>query len=74
MEIVNALECVGATFRMDNIDDIKKFYGISNKVFKNSSTIYGKDVLLEPHIELVIVPDIEEVYSTTGLIDKIKNG
>lgn len=74
MSIIDSLKCVDATFRMDSVQDITKFYGIANKVFKNSSTIYGKDVFLEPHIELVIVPDIEEVYSTTGLIDKIKNG
>lgn len=74
MEIVNSLKCVGATFRMDSVEDITKFYGVSNKVFKNNSVIYGKDVLLEPHIELIIIPDIEEVYSTTGLISKIKNG
>lgn len=60
--------------KYQKLQDITKFYGIANKVFKNSSIIYGKDVFLEPHIELVIVPDIEEVYSTTGLIDKIKNG
>lgn len=60
---------------MDEIKDIENFYPVANKVFKNSDTIYGKKVEITngSGAELVIIPDIEEVYSTSELINKIKN-
>lgn len=73
--MVDALKCVDAVFQMDEIKDIENFYPIANKVFKNSDTIYGKKVEITngSGAELVIIPDIEEVYSTSELINKIKN-
>ena len=72
--MVDALKCVDAVFQMDEIKNIEDFYPIANKVFKNSDTIYGKMVEINNSItaELVIVPDIEEVYSTSELINKIR--
>ena len=72
--MVDALKCVDAVFQMDEIKDIVSFYPIANKVFKNSDTIYGQKVEISNALcaELVIVPDIEEVYSTTALIEKIR--
>ena len=72
--MVDALKCVDAVFQMDEIKDIESFYPIANKVFKNSDTIYGQKVEISNALcaELVIVPDIEEVYSTTALIEKIR--
>lgn len=72
--VVDSLKCVDAVFQMDSIKDIELFYPIADKVFKNSDTIYGKKVDISNSIsaELVIVPDIEEVYSTTALIEKIR--
>lgn len=72
--MVDALKCVDAVFQMDEIKNIEDFYPIANKVFKNSDTIYGKKVEINNSItaELVIVPDIEEVYSTSELINKIR--
>lgn len=72
--MVDALKCVDAVFQMDEIKDIENFYPIANKVFKNSDTIYGKKVEIDNCIgaELVIIPDIEEVYSTSELISKIQ--
>lgn len=72
--MVDALKCVDAVFQMDEIKDIESFYPIANKVFKNSDTIYGQKVVISNALcaELVIVPDIEEVYSTTALIEKIR--
>lgn len=72
--MVDALKCVDAVFQMDEIKDIKSFYPIANKVFKNSEIIYGQKVEIgNSYSELVIVPDIEEVYSTSELICKIQN-
>lgn len=72
--MVDALKCVDAVFQMDEIKDIENFYPIANKVFKNSDTIYGRKVEIANSIsaELVIIPDIEEVYSTSELINKIQ--
>ena len=71
--MVDALKCVDAVFQMDEIKNIEDFYPIANKVFKNSDTIYGTKVEINNSLtaELVIVPDIEEVYSTSELINKI---
>lgn len=72
--MVDALKCVDAVFQMDEIKDIENFYPIANKVFKNSDIIYGQKVEIgNSCAELVIIPDIEEVYSTSELISKIKN-
>lgn len=73
--MVDALKCVDAVFQIDEIKDIENFYPIANKVFKNSDTIYGKKVEIAngAGAELVIIPDIEEVYSTSELINKIRN-
>ncbi len=72
--MVDALKCVDAVFQMDEIKNIEDFYPIANKVFKNSDTIYGKKVEINNSLlaELVIIPDIEEVYSTSELINKIR--
>ena len=72
MAMVDALKCVDAVFPMDQISDIAEFYPISHKVFKNSTTIYGNKVEVSDGAELVIIPDIEELYSTTAIINKIK--
>ena len=72
IEMVDALKCVDAVFQMDEIKNIEDFYPIADKVFKNSNTIYGNEVVVDGGAELVIIPDIEEVYSTTELINKIR--
>lgn len=71
--MVDALKCVDATFQMDAIQDIINFYPIANKVFKNASIIYGNKVEVTETAELIIIPDIEEVYSTSAIIEKIKH-
>ena len=72
--VVDSLKCVDAVFQMDSIKDIELFYPIADRVFKNSDTIYGKKVEITNSVsaELVIIPDIEEVYSTSALIEKIR--
>ena len=72
MAMVDALKCVDATFQMETIYDNAKFFPIANKLFKNGGTIYGNKVEVPEGVELIIVPDIEEVYSTTELIEKIR--
>lgn len=59
-------------FVMDSVDDLKNAYKYCDKVFKNADTIYGNKVEIPDGIELEIVPDIEEITSTTEIINKIK--
>lgn len=63
----------------EEVPDDADFHALSevtwseNKVFKNSPVIYGHKVEIPSgEAELVIIPDIEEVYSTTALINKIR--
>lgn len=74
MAMVDALKCVDATFRMDVISDIDEYARRASvdMMFKNLPTIYGKEVKAPDGIKLVLIPDIEEVSSTTELIEKIR--
>ena len=72
LAMIDALKCVDITFKMDSLNDLLNMYKHVNKVFKNSNTIYGKQVNYGD-AELVIVPDIEEVNSTTQIINKIQH-
>lgn len=75
MAMVDALKCVDATFRMDVISDIDEYARRSSAelMFKNLPNIYGNEVKAPEGVNLVLIPDIEEVSSTTGLINKIQN-
>lgn len=75
MAMVDALKCVDATFRMDVISDIDEYArrASANMMFKNLPTIYGNEVKAPDGIKLVLIPDIEEVSSTTELIEKIRS-
>ncbi len=75
MAMVDALKCVDATFRMDVISDLDEYARRASvdMMFKNLPTIYGKEVKAPDGIKLVLIPDIEEVSSTTELIEKIRS-
>lgn len=73
LSMIDALKCVDITFKMDSLKDLINKFPLSNKLFKNGTSIYGEEVKISSNLELVIVPDIEEVSSTTNLISKIKN-
>lgn len=76
MAMVDALKCVDATFRMDVIADIDDYArrASADLMFKNLPKIYGNDVKTPEGVKLILIPDIEEVSSTTELINKIQNG
>ena len=71
--MIDALKCVDVTFKMNFLKDLINKFPLANKLFKNGNSIYGEEVKTSSNLELVIVPDIEEVNSTTNLISKIKN-
>lgn len=73
LSMIDALKCVDVTFKMDSLKDLTNKFSLANKLFKNGNFIYGEEVKTSSNLELIIVPDIEEVNSTTNLISKIKN-
>lgn len=75
MAMVDALKCVDATFRMDVISDIDDYARRASAtiMFKNLPAIYGNEVVPPEGVKLMLIPDIEEVSSTTELIDKIRS-
>lgn len=75
MAMIDALKCVDATFRMDVISDIDEYAVLARagKMFKNMPKIYGVEVTPPEGVSLVLIPDIEEVCSTTDLIERIRS-
>ena len=71
LTMIDALKCVDIAFKMDSLKDLTDKFPFANKLFKNGDLIYGNQVE-KGSLELVIVPDIEEVSSTSDLIAKIK--
>lgn len=69
--IVGALQCVGACFIMRKLDQFHHAVGFADKVFKNHPELYGEPIIGRE--KLVVIPDdLEEVQSTTDLLERIK--
>jgi len=62
---------IDAVFIMRNLGDLQIAAKHCDMMFKNADTIYGKPVVKPEDCELIIVPDIVEVQSTTELKNKI---
>ena len=72
--LVNALECVDVTFIMGSLDDWKlagAAFG-PQKLFKNTN-FKPKEVLNPFDSEIIIVPDVVTVDSTSAIIQEILN-
>lgn len=80
LAMVNALKCVDACFILDSLDQFgdmcntfirKKEYGL---VFRNQEWLgREKEVITgQSHARVVIVPDIEELTSTSEMVKKIQ--
>lgn len=73
VEIIDSLKLVDLSFIMDKIEDfrfIAEFFNV-NLIFKNQAFSEEK-ILKNKDSEIVIIPDIEELTSTTEFINKIK--
>lgn len=68
--MVDALKCVDMVFRMDGLDDFKKFSEVSDLIFKNSLEVYGNEVVFKDKV--MVIPDIKELSSTTEIIQDIR--
>ena len=68
--MVDALKCVDIVFRMDGLDDFKKFAEVSDLIFKNSLEVYGNEVVFKDKV--MVIPDIKELSSTTEIIQDIR--
>lgn len=60
---------------MDVVSDIDDYARRASAtiMFKDLPTIYGNEVVPLEGVKLMLIPDIEEVSSTTELIDKIRS-
>lgn len=70
--IVAALRCVKAAFIMRNLDQFHTACGFATKIFKNQTSLYGQPIIGQE--KLVVIPDVMDVQSTTGLVNKIRAG
>lgn len=72
--MVAALRCVDVAFTMRSVADITFLCGYVNRLFRNAATVYGQQIVPVGNVDLVIIPDVEEVQSTTKIIEKIRAG
>ena len=70
--MVEALKCVDAVFIMRELRDFEHIASISSLIFKNSDILYGKPIIGAAN-KLVVIPDVVDTNSTTGLVEKIRN-
>ena len=78
LEMINSLSCVDSGFIVEEMRDFSKVvsqFGV-NKVFKSEKfksieRVYG---VSDTDAEMVIVPDIPGLKSTTWIVNKIKKG
>ena len=75
LEMINSLSCVDSAFIVEKMKDFEKVvlqFGVQkvfkSERFKSMSRIYG---VTDTDAELVIVPDVDGLKSTTWIIDKI---
>lgn len=69
--MVEALSCVDAAFTMRNLEQFSSFAKHASVIFKNHPELYGKPIV-GAEGKLVVIPDVIEVQSTTGIIEKIR--
>jgi glycerol-3-phosphate cytidylyltransferase len=70
--MVAALRCVDAVFIMRNLDQFQAMAGHARKIFKNHPELYGKPIIGGEE-KLFVIPDIEEVQSTSAIVAKIRS-
>ncbi len=70
--MVAALRCVDAVFIMRNLEQFQTMANRAEKIFKNLPTLYGKPIV-GGEDKLVVIPDIQEVQSTSEIVAKIQS-
>jgi cytidyltransferase-like protein len=73
--MVEALRCVDAVFTLRNLAQLELATRSAHKLFKNLPQLYGKPIVMDKRkCKLVVIPDIEEITSTSGIVEKIRKG
>ena len=71
--MVEAMSCVDAVFTLRNLTQLEEATRFSHKLFKNLPELYGKPIVMDPtQCKLVVIPDVEEITSTSSIIAKIR--
>lgn len=71
--MVAALRCVDAAFVLRNLKQFESIVPYVHKIFKNKPELYGQPIVGAEKAELVIIPDIQELTSTSEIVTHIKN-
>jgi cytidyltransferase-like protein len=69
--MVAALKPVDAVFIMRNLDQFQEMANCAHKIFKNAPELYGRKIVGGAG-KLVVIPDVDEVQSTTAIVAKIR--
>lgn len=70
--MVAALKCVDAVFVMRNLAEFEIAAKHADVIFKNKLELYGKPIVGADHAEVMAIPDVEELTSTTAIVNKIR--
>lgn len=71
--MIAALRCVDVVFTLRNLKDLQLAGTSAHVLFKNNPQIYGQPIIGAETATLVIIPDIQEIQSTTELKQKIRD-
>ena len=74
--MVDALECTTIVFVMETVLDFSRAVDIfgARQIFKNKAVLYGQEIVGADRAEVVVIPDIEQLDSTTAIVEKIRAG
>lgn len=70
--MVGALRCVDAAFTLRSLDQFSLAVQSSTMIFKNQAKLYGQPIVGADRAELVVIPDVDELTSTTAIVRHIK--
>lgn len=71
LAIINSLKVVDFCYLQGNLNTFEMFSNEVDIIFKNDNKIYGNELIAKE--KTMIIKDIENAYSTTDIINKIKN-
>ena len=76
--MLDSLECVKGVMIMRELEDLKRTMqrlaaSYKTKFFRNHSSVYGEKTITVENVELIIVPDVQRLSSTTEIINYLKS-
>lgn len=72
VQMVEELRCVEGVFLMRGLEDFAAAARSAHVIFKNQPALHGAEIVGAESCAVVIIPDIEEVSSTSGIVAKVQ--